>query len=193
VSDNPRVARLYAEIYAEDVTALIADVCERVDVAGSIRRESETAGDIELVAAPKLETWVVPDGMFDTKEVTANLLLNRLDELVAGGELLDHPTDPKRGERYAKLLDPKSGMQVDLFMVLPPAEYGVIHLIRTGSARYSEWFVTECRRHGYHVKDGALHKGGLGCVAQGCEAIPTPTESHVYAATGIRFTPAHLR
>jgi DNA polymerase/3'-5' exonuclease PolX len=193
VSGGQGVSLLYAEIHAEDVTALIADVCERVEVAGSIRRKSELVHDIEIVATPKLDTSVVRDRLFEDTEVTTNLLLSRLDELVAEGRLRDHPTDPKRGERMAKLVDDQSGMQVDLFMVLPPAQFGVIQLIRTGSAGYSQWFVTECRRRGYHVVDGALHFGGLGCGSSPCSVVWTPDEKDVYATTGITFTPPHLR
>jgi DNA polymerase/3'-5' exonuclease PolX len=193
VSLGQRVSLLPATIAAEDVIDLLKGAVVRAEIAGSIRREVEAVGDIEIVAEPLMTSEDVQDGLFETKVVVTNRLLERVDELVAEERLLPHPEDPKRGDRYQKLLDPYSGLQVDLFMVLPPAEYGVIHLIRTGSAHYSEWFVTECRRHGFHVKDGALHVGGLGCTVQPCKVVPTPTESHVYAATGIRFTPAHLR
>jgi DNA polymerase/3'-5' exonuclease PolX len=77
--------------------------------------------------------------------------------------------------------------------VLPPAQWGVIFLIRTGAAGYSNWFVKAIRSKGYHVTDGALHRGGLGCGAAPCDVLDTPEEADVYRITGVPFTPPHLR
>lgn len=193
MSENERVPLDRALAAATAIVGLVRDVTDRVEIAGSIRRKIETIGAIEIVAVPRMVASTVPDGFFGTAEITTNLLLERLDELVASGRLADHPTDPKRGERYAKLLDSESGMQLDLFMVLPPAQFGIIHLIRTGPAAYSEAFVKKVRAKGYHVKDGALHWGTMGCGSRPCAVAPTPEERDVFARTQIPFTPAQFR
>ena len=95
--------------------------------------------------------------------------------------------------KNAKLLDPASGLQLDLFMVHEPDAWGLLFLIRTGSAAYSEWFVKAIRSKGYHSAFGQLHAGGLGCGRVKCEVIPVPEEADVYRITGIPETPPHLR
>ena len=75
---------------------------------------------------------------------------------------------------------------------LTPETFGLIYLIRTGPADYSQRFVTDLRRRGLHVADGELHRGGLGCGSYTCEVVPTPEEQDVYAAAGWPFVrPEH--
>jgi len=42
-----------AQVIAEKTKALLAPYCERIEIAGSIRRKKPDVGDIELVAIPK--------------------------------------------------------------------------------------------------------------------------------------------
>jgi DNA polymerase/3'-5' exonuclease PolX len=73
-----------------------------------------------------------------------------------------------------------SGLQVDLF-VTTADQWGLILLIRTGPADWSQWLVTYARRVGLHVCGGRLRVGLLhqdvGCQAK---PIPTPTEEEVF-------------
>jgi DNA polymerase/3'-5' exonuclease PolX len=177
---------------AEDVAATLAfalyPACERIQVAGSIRRQRADVGDIELVVVPLIETE--PDGMFGERPI--NRLTERLDMLTAAGVLAPHPIDPKRGERYSKLLDAASGLQVDVFSASADT-FGLILLIRTGPAAYSQRFVTDLRRRALHVAGGQLHRGSLGCGAYECEVVPTPEETDVYAAAGWPFVEPETR
>ena len=189
MSDGAAARLADAGAAAEDLVAVLQPACERIEVAGSIRRLVDVVHDVELVAIPQFEDR--QSQLWDPER--ANLLWERLNWLILDGRLAMHPTDPKLGERYAKLVDVASGLQLDLFMVLPPAQWGVLFLIRTGSANYSNWFVKAVRDRGFHVADGALHRGGLGCTLSSCEIVETPEERDVYAVTGIPFTPPHLR
>jgi DNA polymerase/3'-5' exonuclease PolX len=171
-----------AAVAARSLVVRLADACERIYVAGSIRRGKADVGDIELVAVPRFAE--VPDGMFETR--LANLLTERVDSLLQAGVLGPHPTDPKRGEKYSKLVHLPSGLQVDLFSARPET-FGIIYLIRTGPADYSQRFVTDLHKRGLHVAGGELHLGGLGCDIQGCEVVPAPEEADVYAAAGWPF------
>lgn len=158
------------------------EACERIEIAGSLRRRRPDVGDIELVAVPDIHT--VPDGMFGTRQV--NRLSERVDVLIEAGLLGSHPTDPKRGAKYSKVIHRPSGLQVDLFSASAET-FGLIYLIRTGPGAYSQRFVTDIRRRALHVADGQLHRGSLGCGSYACEVIPTPAEADVYAAAGWPF------
>lgn len=177
MSTGVRVPRHEALQVARSLVEYFTPATHRIVIAGSLRRVRPDVGDIELVAVPvRVDS---PDGFFAQTE--QNLLTLAVDDAIAAGTLTEHPDDPKRGERYSKLLHPASGLQVDLFSAREDT-FGLILLIRTGPAEYSHRFVTDLRRRGLHVGQGELHRGGLGCGTVACEVIPTPTEIDVYAA-----------
>jgi DNA polymerase/3'-5' exonuclease PolX len=181
VSTGVRVGYREALAVAERVVAALRPGCDRIEIAGSLRREARDVGDIEIVARPK--THKEPSGLFFEVDAEVSDLDPLVDRLVASGEyerLLGK-------DRYTKLRHRASGLQVDLFTVRPPAQWGVIHTIRTGPAAYSQWLVTEARRRGFHVREGALHRGSLGCGSASCEVIDTPEEHDLFAALGMRW------
>jgi DNA polymerase/3'-5' exonuclease PolX len=189
VSTGTRVPLADAELVAVALASTLQPACERIQIAGSIRRQRADVGDIELVAVPRIET--LPEGMFGVRSI--NRLTERLDMLTAAGVLAPHPIDPKRGERYSKLLDAGSGLQVDVFSATRET-FGLILLIRTGPANYSQRFVTAIRgRPALHVAGGQLHRGSLGCGAYECEVVPTPEEADVYAAADWPFAEPETR
>ena len=96
------------------------------------------------------------------------------------------------GERYVKLRHVRSGLQVDLFIVLPPAQFGCILAIRTGPAEFSHWFAGLVRRQGNHIAGGALRLGLRDHSTPAeklctCPVIPTPEERDFFAALGGRY------
>lgn len=184
MSTGTRVARAVAQLAAERLVEILIPATHRIEVAGSIRRGSVDVGDIELVAVPIIQTE--PDGMFAS--VDRNRLTERVDALLLTGALASHPTDPKRGERYSKLVDPESGLQLDLFSATAES-FGLVMLIRTGPAAYSHQFVTDLRRRILHAGKGQLHRGSMGCG----EFVPTPEEADVYAAAGWPYVRPELR
>lgn len=181
---------------ADDLESRIAPFCERIAVAGSIRRQAHDIGDIQLLAISQThEVPVQTVGMFDNPTTETILdLVEGVAALRAAGVLSDVEQHKANGQRYIKSVHVESGLQLDLFMVRPPdTSWGVLFLIRTGPADYSHWFVSEARRRGFHVGSGSLHRGGLGCGAIPCEVVPTPEEADVYAALGLPFVPPEAR
>ena len=130
--------------------ARLEPACERIVVAGSIRRRQPEVGDIELVAIPAFEDE--PDGLWGGTK-PRNRLQTQIAALVGEGDL----SVVSGGERYAKLT--YGGMQVDLFMVSQPAQWGVILALRTGPAEYSQRLVARALALGMHVQGGALRWG----------------------------------
>jgi DNA polymerase (family 10) len=187
VTAGARVPFAVAFPVAADLVARMSAPCERVAVAGSLRRGKGLVGDIEIVAMP----WLLdePDGLWGTRKVSA--LDRLLSNLVAAGLLAGAESVGKvaaMGERYQKFAHVESGLQVDLFIVRPPAQWGVIFLIRTGPAEFSQWLVTEARRRHFHVTGGALHRGSMGCIpSTSCEVVDTPDEPAVFAALGMEY------
>lgn len=133
--------------FARDIRLCFLEDCERVEIAGSLRRLKPDVGDIEIVAVPKREP-------FDRLSMRIAVMIDR--GLLAHGFVSKDGKKAPAGPRYYRLRDPASGLHVDVFAVLPPADWGVIFTIRTGSADFSHWIVTEALRKGMKVKEGHL-------------------------------------
>ena len=144
-----------ARAIAEHMLLNLRSYCRRVEIAGSLRREKAVVGDIEVVAIPRIDE--VRD-MFGAVQSQRSLL----DDFSWGvyGQVL------KNGSRY-KQIALSEGINLDLFIVLPPADWGVIYTIRTGPAEFSKWIVTQRFAGGAlpsdcRVMDGHVVRGLIG-------------------------------
>jgi DNA polymerase/3'-5' exonuclease PolX len=180
MSAGDRIPLEKAQQIADQLLDEFYPFCERVVVAGSIRRGKKDIGDIELVAIPKLRA---EEASLWGDVLEVSLLEERLAQCEKSGWL----RRVSGGPRYVKLVHVPSGLQVDLF-VTTADQWGLILLIRTGPADWSQWLVTYARRVGLHVCGGRLRVGllhaDIGCQAQ---AIPTPTEEDVFRQLGLTF------
>lgn len=135
-----------AERIADRVKAELTPHCERIEIAGSIRRRKPEVGDIEVVCIPK----VVRVGLFgDLVERSPGYC-----RIVDQWERIKGRSDGKYTQR--RLPD---GITLDLFTATVE-NWGLILAIRTGSAEYSHnVLATRWVRRGYVSKDGMLHRG----------------------------------
>lgn len=125
---------------------IVADVVERIDICGSVRRLVPEVSDIEIVCQPKFGSQTSSVNLFGEEEtLRVSLLDDRLNEMTQMG-LADWNFDaatgkPKHGERYRRLLF--KGIPLDLFIVDPERQhYGAIQAIRTGPADFIRLCVT---------------------------------------------------
>ena len=184
MSTGTRLPLAEAQHIAGQIYGQLDPSCERLAIAGSIRRRKPDIGDIELVAIPRMieepsDLW----GGVRQESLLARALAREEAE-----QVLERISG---GERYVKLRHVRSGLQVDLF-ITTPEQWGLILLIRTGPADYSQWLVTEARRLGMHTGGGSLRKGlrdhSLPATAVcTCEVIPTPEERDVYTALALPY------
>lgn len=154
-----------AEAIASAFVSAIAPGCARTLVAGSVRRRKAEIGDIEIVATPTMHP--VRDLFGDVAGAES-----ALDDLLVALAL----PRTKDGPRYKQLT--YAGTQIDLFLATPET-WGCVATIRTGSADFSRWLVTELKYGGakpHHLKfeDGRLLANG--------QALATPEERDVFAA-----------
>lgn len=122
-------------------------VCEKIIIAGSLRRQKPDVGDIEIVAVP---TRVLSVNMFDEliPEPTPSMLEAQLNEAVKAG-VLEWDTKVKRnGPSYKRFVVPElGGMPFELFLC-DEVEFGYQAMIRTGSAAFTKAMMTERRFEG---------------------------------------------
>ena len=138
---------------AEKLIAGLSSHCERIEIAGSIRRCKPEVHDIELIAIPKM----LPDYDLFGQQCGERSLLGDRRLYERFGKVV------KAGKRFVQvnLFD---GIMLDLFVVLPPAQWGVLFAIRTGPAEFSHWLVTPRNKggglpSGWRVEDGRVWDG----------------------------------
>lgn len=151
-----------AEGFVED----IRHCCERIEIAGSLRRKKAEVGDIEVVCIPKIVEGVDLFGGVGEKH-------SLLDEYVTTYQLLKNGPAMKQIQLYS--------IKVDLF-VTTPEKWGVIYTIRTGCADFSRWLVTRRNRGGalpsfMSVNEGRIWRNGL--------PYDTPKEADVFEIIGL--------
>lgn len=172
---------------ADAIRSELIGACERIEVGGSIRREVERVGDVELIAVPRYRPALFGDGQdFDELHEAVSDLV-QLGKLAWRDKATRGPAKPPKtaeepGRRFYPLVALRAGVPLDLFVVRPPASWGVIQATRTGNAAYSRALVTRARHFGLRVAEGRLlacAEGPLGVTEQ---AIDTPDEHALYAA-----------
>jgi DNA polymerase (family 10) len=159
-------ARKYAALIASE----LAPFCERIEVAGSVRRGCDYVGDIDLVAIPR-----------DMQGLRGRLTRNCIAESV-GDENLRVVTS--------------IGVQVDLFLARGagrdllnqiPSTWGSVMLCRTGSVKHNIWFVQQAKRKNltWRIQRGLFTEEG--------ECVASETEEEMFAAVGLKYVAPEKR
>lgn len=158
---------------ADKVKLELAPGCQRIEIAGSVRREKESIGDLEVVciAKPILDLFGEPTG--------DSHLDFELDRLIIEGRL----EAVKGGDRYRQYLLPKSNVKLDLFIATPET-WACIFLIRTGSAELAKKIVTQ-KIHGGFCPQGMKFDGGK--LWKDGHAVDVKEEIDVFNALGLAW------
>jgi DNA polymerase/3'-5' exonuclease PolX len=142
---------LEAKNIAEAISERLSQYCDIIDIAGSIRREKEFVGDIEVYCVPK--TVMVGQGSLfgDSVEFARNesfiSIANGLGEIIKG----------KSTGKYMQIALPQA-INLDLFM---PDDFDYYRqlAIRTGSSDYSfKVIASSWRKLGWCGSDHGLRK-----------------------------------
>ena len=145
---------------ASGIVTELGPYCEQIEIAGSIRRQRPTIGDIEIVCLP---------ANYDASPLFRS-----------GIALVVEQWEKIRGElpcRYTQRLHP-SGMKVDLFMP-DPRGFGLQLAIRTGSAAWSHQVLARAWVRAGYRSDGGLLRDFAGRV------VPTTTERQLFELIGL--------
>ncbi len=166
---------------ADRIADWLRPFCERIEIAGSIRRQRAICNDVDLVIIPKVE--VVKD-MFGVTLSTRNVLHDFLIRYVAdskGRTFWIKGQDNNDGKNFS-LKSPLC--QLDLWMATPQT-YGSRLLCRTGSIAHNVWLIEWAK--------------ALGCVWEPYWGLRLDgelpfgeTEEGIYARLGLGFIdPTH--
>lgn len=158
-----------AEKIAYTFIGEILPYCDRIEIAGSVRRRKDEVGDIEIVAIPKIEIIRILFGEMEERHIGFIHALRRYP-IIKGS--------PETG-KYIQLQLPE--IKVDLFLATP-LNWGYIFAIRTGSAEFSR-FVLACGwvRAGYKGINGMLENIKTG------EKVTIEEEIDLFNLIGIEY------
>jgi len=190
MSAGTRITYEWASKIATDLAEILRPGCERCEVVGSIRRGKISVGDIEILALPKLyeveEMGGLPLYADEKKSEFVSALDDLLGSLELAGEIdrlaVDHPGWGRRQKKFSF-----RGVTVDLYVCVPPAQYGILKALRTGPEAFSKRLVT-CREAsggwgylpaGLKVREGQLWDDEI--------SVACPDEAEFFAAIGLSY------
>jgi len=181
-----RIPLVLAKAGMEQLRGLLAPGCDRIEEAGSIRREKATVKDIEFVIVPRAEPVPVgPVDMFGQAQAVMTAFDLLLSELTEAGVL--EPASRNLGSRLKKFWIRLEGWQkpvkVELYLTTP-GQWGYIYMLRTGPDSFNRKWVTP------QAKGGQLPEGytcGGGWIKQNGVALETPEEADVFRILGWEF------
>jgi DNA polymerase (family 10) len=136
-----------AMLAAQEVCNALYPFCERLVIAGSLRRRKETVGDVELVYIPRTEERALD--FFSTAAV--NLADEALARLLAGGILSKRRNklgSEMWGAKNKLALHRASGVPVDLFSATRENWWNYL-VFRTGGAESNVAVASAARRKGW--------------------------------------------
>lgn len=153
--------------------ALLSPACERIEIAGSLRRGKPDVGDIELLCIPK-----PADSVF-----FADQLDQTLKRLIAD-RVLDFRLNVNGRWTYGvwnkHLVDVGSGIGVDIFSTTA-AKWGMALVVRTGPADFNIGVFSRFRELGMvgHAYGGVTDTDGM--------EIDCPDEETIFRLLGWPF------
>lgn len=157
-----------AKSIADRIVIMLKPHCERIEIAGSIRRKKPEVKDIEIVAIPKTyETGLFESGIA--------IVVNKWEKVKG-----DLPC------KYTQRILP-DGIKLDLFFA-DPGNWGLIYAIRTGSADYSHKVLASgWVKAGYNSIDGYLfHK-------ENNKRYDVREEIDLFTRIGVKYVEPELR
>lgn len=130
-----------AEATAQEIVHWLTPSCERIIIAGSIRRRKSDVGDIEVLCIPMFASGI-------------DQLDKTIRALVTQGRL-----DFRRNKLGSRVYGPKnklmvhlpSGIGVDIFSTTPE-NWAVSLVVRTGGAETNKSIAMAAIRKGWHLK-----------------------------------------
>ena len=167
-----------AEVTAAVLVKLLAPACERIEVAGSVRRGRLDVGDIELLAVPSPGQR----DLFGRPVAKESLLDQRCLELVQGGHLDYRPN--RLGHRTFGPLNKlmvhcATGIPVDILSATPE-NWGMALLVRTGPAEFNKKVMARFLSLG-------MEGHAYGGVTKDGKAFACPTEEDVFDLLGWEY------
>lgn len=168
--------RPYADVLpvAQHIVSQLQPFCDRIEIAGSLRRQRPMIGDIEIVALPTR---------------TLNLFRQPTDKPTQLDLFLREKLGPnlgKDGDKYKQFTYGR--FQVDLFLPASPDHWACVYLIRTGSHDFNMFIMSyQSRQRRVTFRHGQLFE------RHSETPLHTPDETAVFDHLHMDFVPPEKR
>ena len=187
MTTKQRWPRDLAELAAQVLIRQLEDSCERIEIAGSIRRGVDQVGDIELLCIPR---WRQAKNLFGDVVEVKSLLDERCADLVARG-VLDYRPNINGVVTFGpqnKLMTLRgTGIPVDIFTAMQK-NWGMAMMVRTGPKDFNIRMMARFQALGMR---GHAYGGVTPAGAQ--EEIPCPFEEGVFRLLQWPYKPPEAR
>jgi DNA polymerase (family 10) len=191
MSDKKKWPREEAMKVAEQLCRILKPICDRLIVAGSLRRQKETVGDIEILYIPKYEPRQIE--LFISTYI--NLADEGLDQLMNDGVI-----EPRKNVRGAETYGPKnkytihraSGLPVDFFSATEENWWNYL-VCRTGPKESNIRISAQALQRGWEWKpySSGFSKGGP--LFKDYEEHAVTSEKDVFEFVGLPYLKPELR
>ncbi len=163
-----------AEALAQEMVGRLQADCERIEVAGSVRRKKSEPHDLELVVIPRFEERRV--NLLESEQVS--MLEVNLYALCISGVMAFDSSVKRNGPRHKRLLHLESQAVVEIYAA-EWANWGLILALQTGPADFNKLLVTNVAYGGampltMRMQDGWLWRRG--------ERVETRSEDEFFGA-----------
>ena len=163
-----------AILVAASAVAALCPYCDRIEVAGSVRRKKRNPKDIEIVCIPK-ETPV-------SRDLFAEPIMQRDSDfckVVNSWEKVKGEPTGRYTQRVIPDEDGEEFCKLDLFMCVK-RNFGLMFAIRTGPAAFSHHSIAEgAHEVGMRIQGGMLTRDGVD--------VPVPDEETLFRLLKIAY------
>jgi len=184
-TDKLRFPRALACGVARVLVRALGPHCERLIVAGSLRRKKAEVGDVEIVYVPRTESTPNPAALFGDEMITINHADGAIAELLRIGFL-----EKRRNVLGSEMWGAQNKLALAALSRVP------VDLFATTAANW--WNYVVCRTGGsvtnVAICDAAIRRGlkwtpyGEGfsrAVGLGREVVPVSSEEEVFSTVGL--------
>ena len=187
---KPRWPYATALATANQLVEVLAPCALRITIAGSLRREKPTVGDIEILYIPRTEDRPGAD-LFRCE--TMNLFDEKLNELLRAGTLTKRPNKNGSytwGKSNKLAVHKDTQIPVDLFATSIESWFNYL-VCRTGPADSNTLIATRAKER--YLKWSPYSPGFIDLSRKGDNIIPMTSEEQVFETVGLPFRPPRHR
>lgn len=179
-----RIPAAVAWKVAERLRERLAATCIHFEVAGSLRRQKPTVGDVDIVCVPVLEE---PPGMLPGLGHAEPVSFTReVDAIVAGSNgAISYEVNGEAIKRLIIRLKDGTRVMADIYFTRDLEQFPALLLIRTGSARHNAYLSGLARDQGMQLGSDGLKRGD--------QRVHCATEAEIFEHLGLGYREPHMR
>jgi len=176
MSQHKEIPYKTAWAVAKKIVQELSPACERVEIAGSLRRGKPAVHDIDIILLPRSPSSVGLQSSVSSLDEVISALINRGSLIVV-----------REGDKIRSFIAAKTGIPVDVYVATHDT-WATLLLIRTGSKEHNIQLAQRARQLGMK-----LRASGDGIENQGGELIKIQSEDEIFSLLKVPYLPPEKR